>query len=218
MRNRPTHFGASFGFSKGQQEALSAVLISGILIGVVGSVYFWGVPLIQKNKDVSILETSESFMRQLDEKIRSVANNGGRDHIVIPVPGIVSFDGETIRLTIETQGTIYASDAEIPLGRNTLGSLTQSGTQYYGKWGVDDPVIFNVKSIKMGENNYRNEYTLNYIELRNSKSLRDFKIGLTGSGASGGQDKTIIIENQGDTTTASGGRTLISSSVKISIV
>ncbi len=204
--------------SKGQQEALSAVLISGILIGVVGSVYFWGVPLIQKNKDISLLESSESFMRQLDVKIRSVANNGGRDSIVIPVPGIVNFDGKTIALTIDTQGTIYASDAEIPLGRNTLNSLTQIGTEYYGKWGIDEPVIFNVKSIKMSENDYRNEYTLDYIELRNEKSLRDFKIELTGSGASGGQDKTIIIENQGDTTSTSAGRTLVSSNVKITII
>lgn len=205
-------------FSKGQQEALSAVLISGILIGVVGSVYFWGVPLIQKNKDISILESSEAFMRQLDEKIRSVANNGGRDHIVISMPGIVSFDGETIRLTIETQGTIYATDAEIPLGRNAVSTLTQSGGQFYGAWGVDDPVLFNVKSIKLGENSYKNEYTLTYIELRNSKSLRDFKIDLTGSGASGGQDKTIILESQGDTTTTANGRTLVSSNVKITIV
>ncbi|MBI4174185.1 MAG: hypothetical protein HY517_00945 [Candidatus Aenigmarchaeota archaeon] len=205
-------------FSKGQQEALSAVLISGILIGVVGSVYFWGVPLIQKNKDISLLESSEAFMRQLDEKIRSVANNGGRDSIVISVPGIISFDGETIRLIIETQGTIYATDAEIPLGRNSVSTLSQSGGQLYGVWGIDDPVLFNVKSIKMGENDYRNEYTLTYVELRNSKSLRDFRIDLTGSGASGGQDKTIILESQGDVTTTAGGRTLVSSNVKISIV
>ncbi|MBS3051418.1 MAG: hypothetical protein J4400_04695 [Candidatus Aenigmarchaeota archaeon] len=198
-------------FSKGQQEALSAVLISGILIGVVGSVYFWGVPLIQKNKDISLLETSESFMRQLDEKIRSVANNGGRDQIVIPVPGILSFDGAEVKLTIETQGTIYATDAEIPLGRNTL---EQSGG---GTWGIDDPVIFNVKSVKMGENNYRNEYTLIYIELRNEDSLRDFKIGLTGPSTSGGQDNTIIMESQGDTT-AESARTLITSNVKISVI
>ena len=198
-------------FSKGQQEALSAVLISGILIGVVGSVYFWGVPLIQKNKDISLLETSESFMRQLDEKIRSVANNGGRDQIVIPVPGILSFDGAEVKLTIETQGTIYATDADIPLGRNTL---EQSGG---GTWGIDDPLIFNVKSVKMGENNYRNEYTLIYIELRNEDSLRDFKIGLTGPSTSGGQDNTIIMESQGDTT-AESARTLITSNVKISVI
>lgn len=206
-------------FSKGQQEALSAVLISGILIGVVGSVYFWGVPLIQKNKDVSLLETSEGFMRQLNEKIRSVANNGGRDQIVIPVPGIVSFDGEQMKLTIETEGTVYATDAEIPLGKNSVSTLSLQDGQYNGTWGRDDPVLFNVKSVKMGENSYRNEYTLDYIKLRNENSLRDFIISLTGSGTAGGQDKTIILESQGDTlTTDSEGRTLVRSVVKVSIL
>lgn len=203
---------------KGQQEALSAVLISGILIGVVGSVYFWGVPLIQKNKDISLLESSETFMRELDSKIRSIANNGGRDQIIISVPGIVRFDGQTIKLTIETEGTIYATDAEIPLGRNSISTLSFDGTQYYGKWGIDDPALLNVKSIKISENSYKNEYTLEYVELRNANSLRDFVIDLTGSAATGGRDKTIIVESQGDATTATSGRTLISSNVKISIV
>ena len=105
---------------KGQQEALSAVLISGILIGVVGSVYFWGIPLIQKNKDVSLLENSEAFMQTLDSKIKAVANNGGRDQIVISVPGLVRFDGEIVEFSIETEGTIYATDEEILLGRRLI--------------------------------------------------------------------------------------------------
>lgn len=208
---------------KGQQEALSAILISGILIGVVGSVYFWGVPLIQKNKDISLLESSEAFMRQLDTKIKSVANNGGRDQINIPVPGIVNFDGKIITFSISTQGTIYAADAQVPLGRNTDSSLQvdltdPSNPVKYGIWGVDEATLLNVISRKLDKNSYKNDYTLEYIELRNSKTLRDFKISPTGPPASGGQDKTIIIESLGDFTTIVNGRTLISSNIKISII
>lgn len=209
-------------FSKGQQEALSAVLISGILIGVVGSVYFWGIPLIQKNKDISLLETSESFMRTLDDKIKSVANTGGRDQIVINVPGVASFDGSVLQLSIETEGTIYAVDAQIPLGRSATSNLKtdfSSGTPVtYGVWGVDDPVLFNVISKKINEGKYKNDYTLDYIQLRNSKTLKDFKINLTGQSASGGIEKTIIVESTGDSTSLINGRTLINSNVKISIV
>ncbi|MFA4820301.1 MAG: hypothetical protein WC613_05085 [Candidatus Aenigmatarchaeota archaeon] len=202
---------------KGQQEALSAVLISGILIGVVGSVYFWGIPLIQKNKDVSLLETSESFMQTLDSKIKAVANNGGRDQIIIPMPGLVRFDGQVLEFSIETEGTIYATDAEIPLGRSS--ALKQELGTYYGTWGVDDPVLFNVKSNKLSQNNYKTDYTLNYVELRNAKTLKDFKISLTGQQASGGLDKTVVIESDGDSTTQKdNGRTLINSNVKISII
>ena len=207
---------------KGQQEALSAVLISGIMIGVVGSVYFWGVPLIQKNKDNSLLETSESFMSDLDAKIKFVANNGGRDSVVINVPAIVRFDGQSVELSIDTEGTIYAANAEIPLGRSSTSSLKQDTTVsppvYYGVWGIDDPVLFNVKSTEVSEGRYNTRYRLQYIELRNDKTTKDYKIALTGSGSSGGEGKTIIIESSGDNSNIVNGRTLISSLVKISIV
>src|SRR3989344_99155 len=157
---------------KGQQEALSAILISGILIGVVGSVYFWGVPLIQKNKDISLLETSESLMNDLDSKIKAVANNGGRDQMTVTVPGLVTFDGSTIDLEIETEGTIYATNAQIPLGRSVASNLKTDFTSgipvKYGTWGVDDPVLFNVLSKEVTKGKYKNSYTLEYVELRNT--------------------------------------------------
>ena len=212
---------------KGQTEVLSAVLLSGILIGVVGSVYFWGIPLIQKNKDNALLESSETFMTTLDEKIKFVANNGGRDKVVINVPSIVRFDGQSLELSLETEGTIYAVDAPIQLGRTSSSNLkwctpnTQPACDPpspYGSWGIDDPVLFTVKSTEISQNSYTTYYTLDYIELRNDNTLRDYKIELTGSGTSGGFEKTIVIENQGDSTTVRNGRTLISSVVKISIV
>jgi hypothetical protein len=205
---------------KGQQEALSAVLISGILIGVVGSVYFWGIPLIQKNKDNSILETSETFMASLDAKIKFVANNGGRDRIVIKIPGIVRFDGRSVELKVETEGTIYAVDSPIPLGRTSTGALKMdpATSNLYGTWGIDDPVLFTVKSSEISKSKYVTRYTLEYVQLRNDKTLNDYKIDLIGSGVTGGEDRTIIIESLGDRTTAQSGRTLISSLVKISIV
>ena len=193
------------------------MLISGILIGVVGSVYFWGIPLIQKNKDVSLLENSESFMQTLDSKIKAVANNGGRDQIIVNVPGILQFDGQILEFSIDTEGTIYATDAEIPLGRSS--ALEQESGTYYGTWGIHDPVNFWVKSSKLSQNAYKTSYTLEYIQLRNAKTLTNFKITLTGQSTSGGLDKTVVIESQPDSSSQeSDGRTLINSNVKISII
>src|SRR3990172_6128367 len=120
---------------KGQHEAIAVILLSGILIGVVGSVYFWGVPLIEKNKDIAILENSEKFIRNLNNKIRFVVNNGGRDQITVEIPGIVRFDPVTnsIKLVADTQGTIYATGAEIPIAKNPECSSVE------GDFGLDDP-------------------------------------------------------------------------------
>jgi len=198
---------------KGQQEVLSVVLISGILIGVVGSVYFWGVPLVQKNKDVAMLEGAETFMKTLDTRLKYVANNGGRDQLTVSVPGIVKFDpaADTITLTIDTEGTIYASGADIPLSRNSVCSATT------GVFGTDDPDVICVKSTKLSENKYRTVYTLKYLKLVNSNVIKDYSIALQGTAKSGGQQSRVSFENLGNTQVTSG-RTLISTLIEINIV
>lgn len=203
-----------FSSSKGQQEVLSIVLISGILIGVVGSVYFWGVPLIQKNKDVAVLENSEDFMNSLNTRIKFIANNGGRDQLVINVPGTLRFDpiAGTIELTVLTEGTIYAKDAEIPLGRNSQCSASQ------GAFGIDEPETLCVKSAQIGEKNFRTTYTLKYVKLVNNNILRDFQIELTGNANSGGEQNFVAFENLGTTQSASNGRALIKTLVAINVV
>jgi hypothetical protein len=193
------------------QEVLSVILISGILIGVVGSVYFWGVPLIQKNKDISTLEGSEDFMRNLNTKIKNVANAGGRDQLVINVPGLVKFDGSVVELITDTEGIIYAANAEIPLGRNACTSTT-------GVFGVDEPETLCVKSTKISEQAFRTDYTLKYITLQSTDVQRDYQITLTGGLKSGSTDNRIIIENKGSSSTVQNGRTLVQTLIEINIV
>jgi hypothetical protein len=200
---------------KGQQEVLSVVLISGILIGVVGSVYFWGVPLVQKNKDVAILEGAESFVKNLNDKIKFVANNGGRDQIVVTVPGIVKFDPSKspaeIYVIVDTEGTIYSTGAPIPLGHNSDCTSTP------GTFGLSDPEVICVTSTKVGENKYHTVYTLKYVKLENPSIVRDYAIQLEGNPKSGGERNTIIFENLGNIQSTSG-RTLISTLMSINII
>lgn len=195
---------------KGQQQALSAILISGILIGVVGSVYFWGVPLIEKNKDVALLESGERFIKQLNEKIKFVANNGGRDQMVVAFPGIVSFDGEQIEFVLQTDGTIYASNSLIALGHNS-GCTAESG-----EWGIDDPEIICVVSSAITNSTFRNTYNLRYIKL--NQGLRTFEIDLTGPVRSAGQDHLIVMESKGVREIEDAGRATISTVVEINII
>ncbi|MCX6815510.1 MAG: hypothetical protein NT120_01490 [Candidatus Aenigmarchaeota archaeon] len=199
---------------KGQQEVISVVLISGILIGVVGSVYFWGVPLVQKNKDVALLENTESFIKSLDNKIKFVANNGGRDNIRIPALGIVRFDStsSTIEITVNTEGTIYATEAAIPLGRNTACAATE------GTFGINDQDTICVRSNKISDKNFRTIYTLSYVKLNDQEVLRSFNIKLTGPNRSGGQDNTIVFENKGNSESLDDqGRRVITTLIDINI-
>lgn len=177
---------------KGQQQAVSAILISGILIGVVGSVYFWGVPLIQKNQDVTTLTTAEEFMKNLDEKIRFIANNGGRDAVLIPDGGIAAFSGGEITYTIITDGTIYATGVPVPLGRHNECLIND------GEFGKIPPGILCITSAQLNED-YENAYSLKYITLytENEGGLKtsEFLINLEGDDAVGSGGDSIIIEN-----------------------
>ncbi len=202
---------------KGQSEAISVILISGILIGVVGSVYFWGLPLIQKSKDASTLTNTESFMRNLDSKIKFIANSAGRDQLLVNVPGSLSFDPQTdiVSLVVNTQGTIYATDAEIPLARNP--TCTASA----GVFALNDPDTLCVKSVKLTDKNYKTTYSLWYLSLNNTELVRTYKIDLQSTSANttlGSQGDTLVIENTGTTISTSGGETLIKTGVQISIV
>jgi len=187
---------------KGQQEAMTAILITGILIGVVGSVYFWGLPLIQKNKDISVLENSESFMKNINEKIKFIANNGGREQVRVTLPGIMKFTSDgIIEFVVESEGTIYNINAEIPLGKNTECHATE------GIWGLNNMEILCVKSMKLGEDSYRTTYSLSYMNL--TSGSKKYAIGLIGQATSGGQEHFIAIENKGTSTDTNLIRTLV---------
>lgn len=185
---------------KGQHEALSAILITGVLIGVVGSVYFWGMPLIEKNRDISTLKNSEEFMKNLNEKIKYVANHGGRDQIKITVPGIVTFDGEDILFEVETTGVIYSIGSPIPITKNPC-TLTE------GRWGLQESEVLCLVSECMGNinecQNYKTAYKLNYVPLhvydpeQELVILNSYQIDLTGQSDKGGMDHLVVIENLG---------------------
>ena len=201
---------------RGATEALSAILVTGILISVVGSVYFWGLPLIQKNKDIATLESAEKFMVNLDRKIKSVSNSGGRDEIKINVPGILAFDGNSLALVIETQGTQYAKNAMIPLGKNICTLET-------GVWGADEPDTLCAYSQEISETMFNTTYVLRFAQLdtKISETLKgpeSYRISLGGLPSRGGEGRTVIIENLGTEKEAlQGGRNLIKTKIAIKI-
>ncbi|MFH1420432.1 MAG: hypothetical protein ABIG30_00515 [Candidatus Aenigmatarchaeota archaeon] len=197
---------------KGQQQVLSAIMLTGIMITVVGSVYFWGIPLVQKNQDINSLQNAESFMLMLNERIKFVANNAGRDQVMINVPGILTFDAEmqTLGFEIQTGGTIYAAGGGlIPLSKTKVGVCNSKSE---GIWGTDVPEVLCVKSIELGENSYKTTYNLGYREL--TKTAKSYKIKLAGESSSGGQDHTVVIDYMG----ADDAGSLINTNVKITIL
>lgn len=78
---------------KGQSDIISAVIIILIAIGLVGTAYTWGIPLIQKQQDTAVVQRvanyfSNSDANSLPKKIVSVATNGGEDTFSEDIAGL----------------------------------------------------------------------------------------------------------------------------------
>jgi hypothetical protein len=184
------------------QETISVILITGILIGMVGSVYIWGIPLIEKNRDISLLEGAEEFMNNLNEKIKNVATHGGREQVEIPL-GRIYFDSN-IKLKAETKNTIYDIGAWISLGENEC-------TKDIGTWGVDDQAVLCVLSEEIGEE-YETNYRLDYINL--TLGIKTYKIELVGDRDTGKEDNVVVIERVGTDKKGDCIKTLVSISIE----
>ncbi len=78
----------SFGFfeiRKGQQ-VLTAILLTGVILTVSFSAYFWGREILEKSRDQREFEEMERFMRDLNKNIKEVSVRGGREEMSVDLP------------------------------------------------------------------------------------------------------------------------------------
>ena len=195
---------------KGQHEAVSAVLISGILIGMVGSVYFWGLPLIQKSRAATVLENSESLMFLLDQKIKNVASVGGRENIRLADAGFLRIANGKVLYEVMTDGTIYAVNSNIPLGKTLNCDSSKAGL-----FGKDESSIICIYSNQLSSSQYENTYTLSYRNM--VAGLKVYKINIANVNSIGSEGNTVVIQNSGVTTTFSEGKEILTVNIAISI-
>lgn len=191
---------------KGQQQALSVILISGVMIAVVGSVYMWGIPLIEKNRDIAILINSKRFMQDLTDKIKYVANHGGKDKIMISVPGELKLDNKRFLLTLETKGTMFSVGGWIPLGKNSC-------IDEIGSWGEDNPETICARSLQLDGNSYSTTYSLKFIRL--DSGIEAYKIDLDG-GIIGEENTNVVLENRGVVEVIEDGKTVLKTIISVS--
>jgi hypothetical protein len=70
---------------EGQVQAVSAVLITSVVIGAIGTVYVWGVPMLNKQQSQSSYGSFESNVNDLYEGIVSLSDSSQGSSDVIEV-------------------------------------------------------------------------------------------------------------------------------------
>jgi len=178
---------------KAQVQAVTLVLISGIVIALAGAAYMWGKPMIEKRTTITQFTSAVRFMEDLDRSIVDVARScitpgACEESLTLPITGFMSVDSGNNTITYEfvvTQPLI--TEGEIPLNTGNIGEVAAYG---------ETPGVILMRGDKT-EGVYKLRFTLHYRELYNNEQEIGYKIKLQGSGT--GTNRILITYSGSET-------------------
>lgn len=187
---------------KGQTQAVTAVLITGVIVGGVASAYVWGVPLIEKRQSQSELQSVESTAVQLRDTIRSVSNEGSERSSQLQLSldsGRVEVNAEENYIDIVT----FSDSSPYTKGSWSLirGGSRQGlsfGAGEYALQGEDSSGVVAVKAQGGGSSliRYRVEFRNLRTDTVSGSELRLVDLKVSGADQASG-DVTVQLTNQG---------------------
>lgn len=105
---------------KGQSELISIILITGIIIALVTTAYFWGNPLIQEQQEFNHLNEMQNIMFELRDRIKDTARTGGSTKVQANLPADMTFVSEdeytefpSINMFLDTQSQLIPTGDDI---------------------------------------------------------------------------------------------------------
>ncbi|MHA2065802.1 MAG: hypothetical protein ACXABY_15620 [Candidatus Thorarchaeota archaeon] len=174
---------------KGQSEAVSVILFTVIILGLVSAVYFWGMPIIEKRTAIAEFQTSLDFILDFDKKITDVVNSGSgsanidiRGGAVTVIPyNAADPDNNTI---------IYERTITQPIAYNASTLLIKTGSSdEVGIYGESEPRIISIHIESSGDV-YTLKFKIKYRELDSQN--KGYKIALKQAGSAAGTNSVSI--------------------------
>ncbi|MFB6099774.1 MAG: hypothetical protein ABEK16_00740 [Candidatus Nanohalobium sp.] len=187
---------------KGQTQAVTAVMITGVIIGGIASAYVWGVPLVEKRQAQAELDSVESSVLELQSSIVSVARSGQGSS------GEVKLSLENGKVQVNSTGnyidvTVFSSSAPYAAGTWSMlrGQSRQGlsiGAGSYGIQGENSPGVVAVRKVSSASSavTYRVEFRNLLTTTASSQELRLIDIQSAGSPAAAGE-VTVEFTNDG---------------------
>ncbi|WEL23238.1 hypothetical protein [Candidatus Nanohalovita haloferacivicina] len=196
---------------KGQTTAVSAILVTGLTIGAVASVYVWGSPILEKRESQAQVSNIEGNMVGLYDEIVSVKESG--EGTITPYELSLSSSGSEIQsvtldpdndyinISVSTNGAAPYANRWSFLKGNTLQNITiepGAETGAYAIKGKDLPGVVMVKSLGSSASliTYRVEFRNMYAETPSGPQLEKIDLVAAGGTEAAG-DVTIRIRNRG---------------------
>jgi len=190
---------------KAQVQAISMVLMAGVVLALVGTAYMWGMPLIEKRTTATDVSTAESFILELDRQIVDIARNGGGKSVVIP--GIAGASVKVNQSGNEIFFRFIASQAMLGMGEDSASIPIETyDMEPVGSYG-GSPRIITLEGEPVDSGQYLMTLRLKYRSLETQNDpLKGYMIVVKDGGnlAGGGASSRINIAYIGSTTQSNG--------------
>ncbi len=170
--------------NKAQVQAVSYVLVLGIILATVSATYFWGLPLLQKGEATSKLESARNTAIEIADTLNDVATTGSQKTLTFNLYGMVKIDpnDNSIYYIIRSQKSPYALNVWIPLGSDEPHGV--KGTEWENSTAVlgqDPPATVLVRAERYGSE-YVILYRIAFRELYDLDSGESYYYNLTAGG------------------------------------
>lgn len=190
---------------KGQAQAVTAVMITTIVVGSVAVAYVWSGPILQKSQSEQQLQNTEQKVFQLHNNIIEVSQQGQgtTDKVVIGQNSDTQIqvfeDRDYIEVQTQSQSVKYPLDS----WRLIQGKSPQNisiGTGDFGIEGTDKSGVVAVRASGAPESSivtYRIEFRNLKYESPTGEKLKKIDLESRGRTRSTGET-TLLITNQGE--------------------
>lgn len=189
---------------KGQTPAVTAVLITTVIVGSVATAYIWGTPLLEKRQGQADLQGVEDNVIELHSKIIEVSNSGSGTTERVEFSGDsntelrINAEEDTITVSTQAQQSPYPRDSWNLIRGKSLQNLS-FGTGDYGIESENLPGIVAVRPSGSAETTslrYQIEFRNILADTPTGQKLK--KIDLRTEGQSRAvEDATLIVSNEG---------------------
>ncbi len=189
--------------NKGQTQAVTAVIITGITLSAVSATYIWGTPILEKRQSQQQLVQTEEHVRSIYNGMNSIRNSGEgtTERVSLDFSEGTTIDinetGNYIEVTTTAQSSPYARGTWFLLeGERVQGLSVGDGT--YGQKGQDSPGVIALKA--SGSESvtlqYRVEFRNLYTETASGPMLEMVDIQPQGGETATGETD-LVLSNEG---------------------
>lgn len=193
---------------RGQAQAVTAVLITGVVVGSIGASYVWGVPLLEKQQSQADLDQAEENIVGLYDKIIEVSRSGeGTTSQYSLTEDISSQDNMRVQINTEqnyidfrirSSNPPYPTDTWTLIRGNSFQNLS-TGSGEYAVEGSDLPGAVAVRPVGAPDSSlitYRVEFRNLLVQNPSGRQLNRVNLTVPGQKTATGESQ-LYISNQG---------------------